>query len=72
MAQITYSVPRIHCAHCVHTIQMELTEIPGVQKVAAEEASRKVIVEFEAPATSSAIEAKLAEINYPAEPLLQL
>ncbi|MEX0788178.1 MAG: heavy-metal-associated domain-containing protein [Anaerolineales bacterium] len=72
MSQITYSVPRIHCGHCVHTIQTELSEIPGVQRVVAEESSRKVVVEFESPATSPMIEAKLAEINYPPEPLLQL
>jgi copper chaperone CopZ len=72
MTQITYSVPRIHCGHCVHTIQTELAEIPGVQRVVAEESSRKVVVEFDSPATSPLIEAKLAEINYPPEPLLQL
>jgi hypothetical protein len=38
----------------------------------AEEASRKVVVEYESPATPLDIQAKLAEINYPAEPLLQL
>ena len=72
MSQITYSVPRIHCGHCVHTIQTELSEIPGVQRVLAEESSRRVVVEFEAPATSPMIEAKLAEINYPAQGLLTL
>ena len=72
MSTITYSVPRIHCAHCVHTIQTELSEIPGVRRVLAEESSRKVVVDFEAPASSPAIEAKLAEINYPPETLVQL
>jgi copper chaperone CopZ len=72
MSTITYSIPRIHCSHCVHTIQTELGELPGVTRVIAEEDARKVLVEFESPATSGEIEAKLAEINYPPDKLLQL
>lgn len=72
MTTITYTVPRIHCGHCVHTIQTELAEIPGVRRVTAEQDSRKVVVEFEAPAAPPAIEAKLAEIEYPPEKLLSL
>ncbi len=72
MTSITYTVPRIHCGHCVHTIQTELAEIPGVRRVTAEQDSRKVVVEFEAPATQPDIEAKLVEIEYPPEKLLTL
>lgn len=72
MTTITYTVPRIHCGHCVHTIQTELAEIPGVRRVTAEQDSRKVVVEFEAPAAPPAIEAKLVEIEYPPEKLLSL
>lgn len=72
MTTITYTVPRIHCGHCVHTIQTELGEIAGVRRVMAEQDSRKVVVEFEAPATQPAIEAKLVEIEYPPEKLLSL
>lgn len=72
MTTITYTVPRIHCGHCVHTIQTELAEIPGVRRVTAEQDSRKVVVEFEAPAGPPAIEAKLVEIEYPPEKLLSL
>lgn len=72
MTSITYTVPRIHCGHCVHTIQTELAEIPGVRRVSAQQDSRKVVVEFEAPATPPAIEAKLVEIEYPPEKLLSL
>lgn len=28
----TYSVPSIHCQHCVYTIKMELSELEGENK----------------------------------------
>lgn len=65
MATVTYSVPAMHCAHCVRTIQTELMEIAGVRKVVASLEPKQVTVEFELPATESQIEALLAEIHYP-------
>lgn len=65
MTTVTYSVPAIHCAHCVHTIQAELMEIAGVRKVVASLEPKQVTVEFEPPATESQIEAMLADIHYP-------
>ena len=72
MTTVTLNVPAIHCGHCVHTIQTELGELAGVQKVTANEAARTVVVDFAPPATQTQIEALLAEINYPAEKLLSL
>jgi copper chaperone len=72
MESVTYFVPRIHCGHCVHTIQMELSELEGVRSVQASESSRKVAVAFGPPATREKIEARLREIEYPPEPLVQL
>jgi len=65
MTTVTYSVPNISCGHCVHTIQAELADLAGIQKVKADEATKKVEIDFIAPATEDKIKAALAEINYP-------
>jgi copper chaperone len=67
MTTITYSVPNISCHHCVHTINTELAELPGVQNVAADLPTKTVKVSYAAPATPEKIEELLAEIDYPAE-----
>ena len=72
MTTVTYSIPAIHCGHCTHTIEMEVGELQGVQSVKADEASKKVEITFDAPATEDSIKALLAEINYPAEGLITL
>lgn len=63
----TYSVPNIHCQHCVHTINMELSELEGVQHVEADLNTRKVSVSFEKPENEEAILKTLDEIGYPVE-----
>ncbi|MCS6871275.1 MAG: heavy-metal-associated domain-containing protein [Anaerolineae bacterium] len=69
----TVIVPNIRCGHCVRTIQNEVSEIEGVQRVQADEQTRQVTVEWDAPATWEQIEAKLVEINYPpAQPNVSL
>ena len=72
MTTVTYSVPAIHCGHCTHTIETEVGELQGVQSVKADEAGKKVQITFEAPASEEKIKALLAEINYPAEGLINL
>jgi copper chaperone CopZ len=72
MSHVTFSVPKIHCGHCVHTIESELAEVPGVRQVQAAQDTRLVRVEFEAPATQAQLETKLKEIEYPPEPSLGL
>jgi copper chaperone CopZ len=67
MATVTVSVPNISCGHCVHTIQTELAELDGVTKVEASAETKLVTIAYEAPATIEAIEALLAEINYPVQ-----
>lgn len=66
MTTVTYSIPRISCGHCVHTITMEVKELPGVVSVTADQLAKEVIITFEPPATEEKIKALLAEINYPA------
>lgn len=65
MNTVTYSVPSIHCGHCVHTIQTELADVPGVSRVAAMLDTKQVTVDFSSPADEAKIQAALREINYP-------
>jgi copper chaperone len=72
MTTVTYSVPAIHCGHCTHTIETEVGELQGVQSVKADQETRKVQITFETPASEEKIKELLAEINYPAEGLVNL
>ncbi len=72
MTTVTYAVPAISCRHCTHTIETEVGELQGVLSVKAEEATKKVVITFDAPATEDKIKELLAEINYPAEALITL
>ena len=72
MTTVTYNVPAIHCGHCTHTIEMEVGELEGVQVVKANEATKKVQITFDTPASEDKIKALLAEINYPVEGLISL
>jgi copper chaperone len=66
MNTVTYTIPSIHCMHCTHTIQMELQELPGIESVTADLASKQISVTFGPPADETKIKALLAEIEYPA------
>ena len=65
MTTQTFVVPNISCGHCTHTIESELSEVAGVQSVKADQETKKVTVNFDAPATLDKIVATLEEINYP-------
>ena len=67
MNTVTYSIPAIHCGHCVHTIKMELSELEGVKSVEGDPSLKKIKVEFDAPATEDAIKSLLKDINYPVQ-----
>lgn len=66
MTTVTYSVPAIHCAHCTHTIELEVGELEGVQSVKADLDTKNVTINFESPANEQKIRSLLAEIEYPA------
>ena len=72
MTTLTLHIPNISCAHCVHTIQTEVGELPGVKTVQANEQTKVVTIAFDPPADRAGIEALLAEIDYPAEQLITL
>jgi len=61
------TAPAISCGHCVHTIQNEVCELPGVQNVQANEQSKVVTITYDQPATEQAIKELMAEIGYPAQ-----
>jgi copper chaperone CopZ len=65
MTTVKYSVPNISCGHCVHTIQMEVADLEGVQSVQADQESQVVEITFGEPATEESIKILMAEINYP-------
>ena len=65
MTTVKYSVPNISCGHCVHTIQMEVSDIEGVQSVKADQETKAVEIVFDAPASEDGIKTLMAEINYP-------
>ncbi len=72
MTTVTYTVPAISCGHCTHTIETEVGDLQGVQSVKADEATKKVEITFDTPASEAAIKTLLAEINYPVEGLITL
>ena len=65
MNQITYTVPNISCHHCVNTIKSEVSELSGVKSVEGDVTTKKIDIQYDAPATLEEIENLLAEINYP-------
>ncbi len=65
MTTVTYSIPNINCGHCVHTIQMEVSDLEGVASVMANQENRTATITFDKPATELEIKNLLAEINYP-------
>jgi len=66
MTTVTFTIPNISCGHCVHTIQSEVSELPGVKSVQADQNTKQAVISFEPPATEEKIKELLAEINYPA------
>lgn len=72
MTTVTYSVPAMHCGHCIHTVEMEVGELQGVQAVKADLDTKKVQITFDTPASEEKIKALLAEIEYPVDGLITL
>ena len=66
MEKITLSIPAISCDHCVMTIKRELGEISGIEEVEGDATTKKITVEWDAPANLEKIKSTLKEINYPA------
>lgn len=65
MTKVLYTIPNISCGHCVHTIKTELSDVDGVKKVDANQETKVVEIEFDAPASEEKLKALLALIEYP-------
>ena len=63
----TFNIPNISCGHCVRTIQNELSELDGVQRVDADAEEKTATVEWSSPLSEEDIRNLLISINYPAE-----
>ena len=67
MTTVTYHIPNISCQHCVHTIKMEVSDLPGVLSVDASVETKIATIAFKEPTTEDTLKILLAEINYPVE-----
>ena len=67
MNKVVYKVPNISCSHCVHTIEMELSQLDGVESVKADLETKQVEVNYSDPATEEQITTLLIAINYAPE-----
>jgi copper chaperone len=65
MKTVTYQIPSIHCHHCVHTINMEISELEGVKSVEADLDTKSATITFDAPTTEDKIVETLKSIEYP-------
>jgi copper chaperone len=65
MPKREFVVPNISCHHCTTTIQRELGELAGVERVSADAATRLVVVEWAEPSSWEEIRSLLVEIGYP-------
>ncbi len=60
MTTVTYSIPNISCNHCVHTIETEVSDVPGVKLVEADTTTKMATITFDSPATEEKIKAVIA------------
>lgn len=65
MERKVFTVNEISCGHCTGAIEDEISEITGVTLVEADIDSKRVMVEFDIPASWDQIKSKLIEIEYP-------
>jgi len=65
MNTVVYNIPKIHCDHCLHTIETELGDLPGVEAVKASLGDKKVMIRFSDPASEEKLKSVLADIEYP-------
>lgn len=61
----TFNVPNISCGHCVMTIKREVSAVPGVQSVDAEQATKRITVTWDSSTSWEVIKETLVEIGYP-------
>jgi copper chaperone len=62
---MTYSVPKIHCAHCAESIKEEVSEVAGVETVDVDIDSKVVTISGQALADEP-LRAAIREAGYEA------
>lgn len=62
---ITYTVPAIHCAHCEAAIVAEVGQVGGVETVAVDLATKRVVVRGDG-LSDEALRAAIDEAGYEA------
>ena len=65
MDELTYTVPGMSCAHCVHAVSTEVEALGGVESVAVDLDTKRVVVRGP-DLDDAAIRAALAEAGYKA------
>ena len=63
----TYTVRGMTCAHCVASVQEEVTEVAGVSDVDVDLASGRLVVTAGGPIDDDAIQAAVEEAGYQLE-----
>lgn len=63
---VKLTVPGISCHHCTMTITRETKEIPGVEKVDADVASKTATYVLQDESVLPEVKKTLVEIGYPA------
>lgn len=61
--------PAIHCEQCKARIESEIAQLPGVNGVQADVATKTVHVMWTEPQDWSTIAARLTEVGYPTQPI---
>ena len=64
---LVYSVPGMHCDHCVAAVRGEVSSVPGVSSVDVDLATKRVVVHGEG-LDDAALRAAIDEAGYDAEP----
>lgn len=68
MDSVTFHVPTITCEHCVKTIQRVVKEeVPGVEEITGDPATRQVTIAFGPPASIDRIAEVMTEWGYAPE-----
>jgi len=62
---MTYSVPKIHCAHCAESIKEEVSEVAGVETVDVDIDSKVVTIRGQALADDT-LRTAIREAGYEA------
>jgi len=67
MTERTYTVPEVHCEHCVAAINRELGQIEGIGRIEVDLEQKIVTVEADDEVTDAEIAAGLYEAGFDVE-----